>query len=139
MRIGHAWLIRQTGEDFGYDLAAWREYLLARPSRLGYHHPGAFAAVDLEMQKAIADPEYGRLAQLAAEGDAHWRANYWAEESARRAEACRDSQWLLARDARITQNKCPNCGKPCPTYRRTCRYCCANHRTTVESNDAPQG
>jgi len=138
MRTGHAELIQKMGEDFGYALARWREYLLARPTRLGYRYPGAFDAVDLEVQNAIADPEFHRLGQLAAEGDAQWRADYWSRERARRADACRSSQWVVARGARLTRNKCPNCGKPCPTYRRTCRYCCANVRATRAPTANPQ-
>lgn len=28
-------------------------------------------------------------------------------------------------DAQITDRVCPNCGKPCPTYRKTCKHCAA--------------
>lgn len=28
-----------------------------------------------------------------------------------------------AKDAAITDKRCPFCGKPCPSYRKTCRYC----------------
>jgi hypothetical protein len=28
-----------------------------------------------------------------------------------------------AKDAAITDKRCPFCGKPCPSYRKTCKYC----------------
>jgi len=28
-----------------------------------------------------------------------------------------------ASDAKITDRKCPHCGQPCPSYRKTCKHC----------------
>lgn len=66
MRSGHADLVKSAGQDFGYDLAKWREFLLAHDEEFGYRHPYAFAAVDRAVRAAIADPEFARLGSLAA-------------------------------------------------------------------------
>jgi hypothetical protein len=63
MRGGHRDLKAETGQDFGFDLAAWRKYLLANSD--SYNHPYAFARVDQVVREAIADPEFARLAEAA--------------------------------------------------------------------------
>jgi len=40
-------------------------------------------------------------------------------EEAERAQ----KQRLAAMDAGITDRRCPQCGAPCPTYRKTCKAC----------------
>src|SRR5436190_22255826 len=72
MRDGHAGLVRRTGQDFGYDLRRWREFLLASEGdEFGYRSPhGGFDTVDAAVRAAIDDPEFARLAVLAAAGDA---------------------------------------------------------------------
>lgn len=63
MRAGLRELTAETGQDFGYDLAAWREYLLANSD--SYNHPYAFARVDKVVNEAIVDPDFARLAEAA--------------------------------------------------------------------------
>jgi hypothetical protein len=50
-----------------------------------------------------------------------------AEAAAEQAERDRVRQKRADRqaeaDARITDRRCASCGKPCPSYRRTCKYC----------------
>ena len=120
MRTGHADLVRTTGQDFGYDLAKWRRFLLAHDREFGYRHPYAFASVDRAVKAAIDDPEFARLSALAAAGGAEWDAEYHA-----RLERERQARMAVVaeRDAQITNNRCPVCGMPLPSYRRTCKYC----------------
>jgi hypothetical protein len=54
MREGLEELCDWTEEDFGYDLAAWREYLL-EDEESGYTHSYAFNNVDPAILEAIAD------------------------------------------------------------------------------------
>jgi hypothetical protein len=54
MREGMEELCELTGQDFGYDLAAWREYL-RQHEESGYAHPDSFETVDLSIVEAIAD------------------------------------------------------------------------------------
>jgi hypothetical protein len=67
MRTGHSELCQKTGQDFGYDLAKWREFLIERDKEFGYTHAYAFGSVDKEVRRAIADPEFIRLAKCAAD------------------------------------------------------------------------
>jgi hypothetical protein len=120
MRQGHAELVRKTGEDYGFDLVKWRTFLLQPPDRFGYRHPYAFATVDQEVRRAIDDPKFGRMAATAATGDREWRAAY---EEARARERQARMDIIAAKDARITMQTCPFCGKPCPSYRVTCKHC----------------
>jgi hypothetical protein len=54
MRAGRAALRRATSQDFGYDLAAWREFLSSAPDdEFGYQHPYAFSGVDRAVRQAI--------------------------------------------------------------------------------------
>ncbi|MEM9702015.1 MAG: hypothetical protein AAF907_06190, partial [Planctomycetota bacterium] len=56
MREG-LWALRQsTGADFGYDAAAWRDYLIEHGDENGYTHPYSFRSVDLAAVAALADP-----------------------------------------------------------------------------------
>ncbi len=41
----------------------------------------------------------------------------WKEAKERRSDE------MAAKDANLTSRRCPRCRRPCPTYRRTCRYC----------------
>lgn len=60
MQRGLASLRRETAQDFGYDLAAWHDYLRDHP-KTGYTHPYAFAAVRKAVEDALDDPERARL------------------------------------------------------------------------------
>jgi hypothetical protein len=61
---------------------------------------GAAVAAGYSLDEDDELPPWGRVVRSA-------------EELARAAEA----------DARITDRKCPQCGKPCPSYRKTCKHC----------------
>lgn len=64
------------------------------------------------------------------------RATRMAAEAARhRAEEVERARLdaVAAKDARITRAVCPWCGKPCPTYRVTCKHCGKQVRTTARS------
>lgn len=68
-------LCELTGQDFGYDLAAWREYLLEHEES-GYTHADAFEMVDVSIVEAIADHRRQETAEWlkdqAEEGDGSW-------------------------------------------------------------------
>jgi len=51
---GRKALREQTGQDFGFDLSAWREFLIAHES-YGYTHSYAFSGVDDAVHSAILD------------------------------------------------------------------------------------
>jgi hypothetical protein len=68
MREGLAALHQKTGQDFGYDVAAWHKYLLSR-SDLGYDHPYGFAGVRRAVREAARDPERARLIRLLADAE----------------------------------------------------------------------
>jgi hypothetical protein len=63
MKAGKKSLCSLTGEDFGYDLARWHEWLLANDD-VGYKHPYAWRTVRPAIERAIADPDRIRLAGL---------------------------------------------------------------------------
>jgi hypothetical protein len=68
VRQGRADLRRQCGSDFGYDLAAWRDFLLAAPDdEFGYRHPYAFRRVDRAIQRAMSDPRRADLIEQLGE------------------------------------------------------------------------
>ena len=56
MRDGLRSLQKSTGTDFGYNPAAWREYLISTGEEAGYTHPYAFALVDQAVCEALEDP-----------------------------------------------------------------------------------
>src|SRR5262245_51700628 len=62
MRNGRRALCRKTGRDFGYDLAAWRDHLLADEDS-GYTHPYAFSGVNWAVRNAIKAARWRRLAE----------------------------------------------------------------------------
>ena len=119
MAHGHAELVAETTVDFGYDLAAWRELLLTF-DEFGYQHPYAFNIVDDAVRAAIADPEFPRLAALAAIGGDKWVARYHAKRE-REREAYR--AMVAAREARIVDGRCPLCSTPLISYRLSCKHC----------------
>jgi hypothetical protein len=47
------------------------------------------------------------------------------EEASRkeREETARRLQEVARKDALITDKRCPDCGAPCPSYRKTCKHC----------------
>jgi hypothetical protein len=120
MRRGHANLVRNTGHDFGYDLAKWRAFLVAHDKEYGYRHPYAFASVERAVKAAIADPDFLQLAELAAIGDMEWQSKYNAKIASERHSHL---DAIAAKDALITTNVCSFCEKPCPSYRVTCKHC----------------
>jgi hypothetical protein len=63
MRAGREGLRRLTGQDCGYDLAAWHRLLLSNPD-WGYTHPYARRAVHRAVEAALADPDRLRLVKV---------------------------------------------------------------------------
>jgi hypothetical protein len=45
-----------------------------------------------------------------------WAAKYERQKQERIAR-------MTATDAAMTDRRCPFCGKPCPSYRKTCKHC----------------
>jgi hypothetical protein len=60
---GRSFLVRMTGQDFGYDLNRWHEYLLESHSAQ-YRHPYAWRAVRPAVERAIEDSERLRLVAI---------------------------------------------------------------------------
>lgn len=58
IREGEHSLKKATGEDFGYDAAAWREFLITMGNEFGYTHPYAFETVDRAVVAAMSQKEY---------------------------------------------------------------------------------
>lgn len=119
MRIGRYRLVEMTGEDFGFDVECWRAWLMDQPD-YGYGHPYAFDSTDHAVRAALDDPDLPRLGVLAAEGYEVWAEGYHADREKERQEYLAEE---AARDAQISNARCPFCGQPCPTYRLTCKYC----------------
>jgi hypothetical protein len=68
MERGRASLVERTGQDFGFDLVAWQDYLTAHPE-LGYTHPYGSRVTREFVHAAIADPRRRRLvSQIEAAG-----------------------------------------------------------------------
>jgi len=63
MREGHEDLCGSTGLDLGYDLAAWRDYLLGNPEHQ-YTHEYAFHTVDEAILAALTDHDRQQAADL---------------------------------------------------------------------------
>ncbi len=60
MRQGRKALCQLTGQDFGFDLARWHEYLLS-DNRHGYKHPYAGRVVKRAIEEALHDQDRLRL------------------------------------------------------------------------------
>lgn len=60
---GRSSLARATGQDFGYDLNRWHEYLLKSHSAQ-YRHPYAWSAVRPAVERAFEDSERLRLVSI---------------------------------------------------------------------------
>lgn len=56
VREGHESMVRISGQDFGYDLQAWHDYL--KVSRDGGYTYGRNIALPRLMQKALASAEW---------------------------------------------------------------------------------
>jgi hypothetical protein len=67
MRAGRAGLRRATGHDFGFDLAAWHEFLASEEDESGYRHPYAFGGVASAIRRAIGNKRRLRLVQQLGE------------------------------------------------------------------------
>lgn len=53
-------LKQRTGRDFGYDLAAWHDFLASNKD-YGYTHPYAYSGVRRAVEEAMLDPERIRI------------------------------------------------------------------------------
>src|SRR5262249_47867574 len=68
IKIGHDWLVRTSGQDFGYDLAAWHEYL--KESRDGGYTWGRNIDLPRVMKSALASDEWrDAIRQIEAEAN----------------------------------------------------------------------
>ena len=64
MRDGRTSLCKGTGRDFGFDLAAWREFPATAPDdEFGYRHPYAFRRVDGAVKRALKNPRRAQLVE----------------------------------------------------------------------------
>lgn len=63
---GHAWLVRMTGKDFGYDLQAWHDYL--KDSKDGGYTYGRNITLPRVMQKALESPKWQAAVQELLSG-----------------------------------------------------------------------
>jgi hypothetical protein len=67
MKGGREGLRRLTGQDFGYDLARWHEFLAGNDEAWGYKHPYAWKTVNKAIEKAMDDPDRLRLVKVLEE------------------------------------------------------------------------
>jgi hypothetical protein len=67
MRKGRESLQETTGQDFGYDLAAWHEYL-CQDEENGYTRPYVFRGESRAIEQAIDDRDRQRLAKFLSDG-----------------------------------------------------------------------
>lgn len=115
------------------------EYLaLARSERLGTRMSAISGLTELDDPRAKAvfedsvrtdPPEIREIAAMGLERLANPKAI--ADEAAKwKALTEADRQEELARrlafDAALTDRRCAHCGRPLPSYRKTCRYCKAS-------------
>jgi len=68
MREGLSRLRQWTGQDFGYDLSAWRQFLVQSGTH-GYRHPNAFQTVDPAILEAAADRRRQQVVKELEEQD----------------------------------------------------------------------
>lgn len=83
------------------------------------------AIMDLSYAFMKYPDDMGVLAMECYEPDLR-QAGYAAAAEARPKMVSRSPAKLareLASDGRLTDRKCPHCNLPCPSYRRTCKYC----------------
>ncbi len=98
---GYNSLVRTTGQDFGFDLARWQEFLTKdapRDIQQHYRHPYGYAGTRAHVENAIHDPTRIRLAAILDQN-----------EDLSQIEASAEKDWETghARVLRI--------GKPSPT------------------------
>jgi hypothetical protein len=67
MRAGLEELKRRTGQNFGFDLRAWPEYLRAHSQE--YRHPYAYRRVHREALLRSTDEKYLELARRISQSD----------------------------------------------------------------------
>ena len=59
IRAGHASLVRQTGQDFGFDPQRWHDYL-RETNAGGYRWSNKHLGMPRRIAEAIHDPDWGR-------------------------------------------------------------------------------
>ena len=68
MKKGREALMRRTGLDFSYDIAAWNDFLLSDASLSEeYKFNFAWRAVQQKLEERIHDPNHARLAAMCME------------------------------------------------------------------------
>ena len=66
IKIGHDWLVRASGKDFGYDLAAWHQYL--KESRDGGYTFARTIVLPRIMESALASGDWREAVRQIQEG-----------------------------------------------------------------------
>lgn len=69
MRAGLLSLRKSTGQDFGFDVNLWREYLIGTGSLHGYTHPWAYAGVDAAVVAALDHSDVIAALELMSRDD----------------------------------------------------------------------
>ncbi len=70
MRASRAELVQRTGQDFGYDLAKWVQFLETDERyRDEFTHPYAYRTTLRWLREAMADPDRQRLVSLIESTD----------------------------------------------------------------------
>ncbi len=68
IRSGHEWLVRITGEDFGYDPERWHEYLRETDDG-GYRWSNKHLKMPRRIAEALSNPAWRQaVAELQANG-----------------------------------------------------------------------
>jgi len=75
MRLARIGLRRKTGQDFGYDLRKWHEFLSSSEDDYGYRHPYGWSQTSRIVTDRLIDPDLPRLQALAEDPKAKgwWR------------------------------------------------------------------
>jgi hypothetical protein len=83
----------------------------------GCNHPD-------EASQVILRALWTHLRETASEGDLERaRRIRQAHDDARAAAKRREDDKLAAQWEAMTDRRCPKCARPCPEFRKTCRFC----------------
>src|SRR5689334_18633549 len=62
-------LVEQTGQDFGYDLRKWHEYLVEHHKDNGYCWSDKHRSILVRIREAEADPKWQEAVELLEQGE----------------------------------------------------------------------
>ena len=124
MRQARVRLHRLTGQNFGYDLAGWHEFLVHSPDDYGYRHPYARKRATATIERLINDRDRHHLvACLEKRGETTEAAvSKLIRESDAEARQ-RGLEMARKRWENVTDRACTRCGALCPEYRLSCIVC----------------